>query len=220
MAVRINSEAPNFSAETTQGHINFHDWVGNGWAILFSHPKNFTPVCTTELGYMAGLKPEFDKRNTKIIGLSVDNVVDHEKWSKDIEETQGHAVNYPLIGDPELKVAKAYDMLPEDAGTTAQGRTAADNATVRSVFIVGPDKKIKAMLTYPMSTGRNFDEVLRLLDSCQLTAKHKVATPVNWKQGDDVIIVPAVSDAEAKEKFPAGWKSPKPYIRIVPQPRT
>ena len=220
MTVRINSEAPNFSTETTQGHINFHDWIGNGWAVLFSHPKNFTPVCTTELGYMAGLKPEFDKRNTKIIGLSVDNVVDHEKWSKDIEETQGHAVNYPLIGDPELKVAKAYDMLPEEAGTTSQGRTAADNATVRSVFVIGPDKKIKAMLTYPMSTGRNFDEVLRLLDSCQLTAKHKVATPVNWKLGEDVIIVPAVSDAEAREKYPAGWKSPKPYIRIVPQPRT
>ncbi|HEV8611135.1 MAG TPA: peroxiredoxin [Thermoanaerobaculia bacterium] len=219
MALRINSEAPNFSAETTQGKINFHEWVGNGWAILFSHPKNFTPVCTTELGYMAGLKPEFDKRNTKILGLSVDPVPDHERWSKDIEETQGHAINYPLIGDPELKVAKAYDMLPDEAGKTSQGRTAADNATVRSVFVIGPDKKIKAMLTYPMSTGRNFDEVLRLLDSCQLTAKHKVATPVNWKQGDDVIIVPAVSDAEAKEKYPAGWKSPKPYIRIVPQPR-
>ena len=219
MALRINSEAPNFTAETTQGPINFHEWIGNGWAILFSHPKNFTPVCTTELGYMAGLKPEFDKRNTKILGLSVDPVPDHERWSKDIHETQGHAVNFPLIGDPELKVAKAYDMLPEEAGTTSQGRTAADNATVRSVFIIGPDKKIKAMLTYPMSTGRNFDEVLRLLDSVQLTAKHKVATPVNWKQGDDVIIVPAVSDAEAKEKYPAGWKSPKPYIRIVPQPR-
>jgi alkyl hydroperoxide reductase subunit AhpC len=219
MALRINSEAPDFSADTTQGKINFHEWVGNGWAILFSHPKNFTPVCTTELGYMAGLKPEFDKRNTKILGLSVDPVPDHERWSKDIEETQGHAINYPLIGDPELKVAKAYDMLPDEAGETSQGRTAADNATVRSVFVIGPDKKIKAMLTYPMSTGRNFDEVLRLLDSCQLTAKHKVATPVNWKQGDDVIIVPAVSDAEAKEKYPAGWKSPKPYIRIVPQPR-
>jgi len=219
MALRINSGAPNFKAETTQGPIDFHEWIGNGWAILFSHPKNFTPVCTTELGYMAGLKPEFDKRNTKILGLSVDPVPDHQRWSKDIEETQGHAVNYPLVGDPELKVAKAYDMLPDEAGTTSQGRTAADNATVRSVFVIGPDKKIKAMLTYPMSTGRNFDEVLRLLDSCQLTAKHKVATPVNWKQGDDVIIVPAVSDAEAKEKFPAGWKSPKPYIRIVPQPR-
>jgi alkyl hydroperoxide reductase subunit AhpC len=219
MALRINSEAPNFSTETTQGPINFHEWIGNGWAILFSHPKDFTPVCTTELGYMAGLKPQFEKRNCKIIGLSVDGVSDHQKWSKDIEETQGHAVNYPLIGDPELKIAKAYDMLPEDAGSSAQGRTPADNATVRSVFVIGPDKKIKAMLTYPMSTGRNFDEVLRLLDSCQLTAKHKVATPVNWKQGDDVIIVPAVSDAEAKQAYPAGWKSPKPYIRIVPQPK-
>ena len=219
MTLRINSEAPNFKAETTQGAINFHEWVGEGWAILFSHPKDFTPVCTTELGYMASLKPQFDKRNTKILGLSVDPVSNHEKWSKDIEETQGHAPNYPMIGDPELKVAKAYDMLPEEAGTTAQGRTAADNATVRSVFVIGPDKKVKAMLTYPMSTGRNFDEVLRLLDSCQLTAKHKVATPVNWKQGGDVIIVPAVSDAEAKEKFPGGWKAPKPYMRIVPQPR-
>ncbi|HKZ04765.1 MAG TPA: peroxiredoxin [Methylomirabilota bacterium] len=219
MTLRINSEAPNFTADTTQGKINFHEWIGDGWAILFSHPKNFTPVCTTELGYMAGLKPEFDKRKTKIIGISVDSVPDHEKWSKDIQETQGHAVNYPLIGDPELKVAKAYDMLPEEAGTTSQGRTAADNATVRSVFVIGPDKKIKAMLTYPMSTGRNFDEVLRLLDSCQLTAKHKVATPVNWKQGQDVIIVPAVSDDEAKKTYPSGWKAPKPYIRIVPQPK-
>jgi thioredoxin-dependent peroxiredoxin len=219
MALRINSEAPNFSAETTQGHINFHEWIGNGWAILFSHPKDFTPVCTTELGYMAKLKPEFDKRHCKVLGLSVDGVTDHQRWSRDIEETQGHAVTYPLVGDPELKVAKAYDMLPEDAGAAAQGRTAADNATVRSVFVIGPDKKIKAMLTYPMSTGRNFDEVLRLLDSCQLTAKHRVATPVNWRQGDDVIIVPAVSDAEAKEKYPGGWKAPKPYLRIVPQPR-
>ena len=219
MSLRINSEAPNFTAETTQGPINFHEWIGSGWAILFSHPKDFTPVCTTELGYMAGLKPEFDKRNCKIVGLSVDPVADHTRWSKDIEETQGHRVTYPMIGDPELKIAKAYDMLPAESGTTSQGRTAADNATVRSVFVIGPDKKVKAMLTYPMSTGRNFDEVLRLLDSCQLTAKHKVATPVNWKQGDDVIIVPAVSDAEAKEKYPQGWKSPKPYIRIVPQPR-
>ena len=219
MSLRINSEAPNFTAETTEGTINFHEWIGNGWAVLFSHPKDFTPVCTTELGYVAGLKKEFDKRNCKIIGLSVDSVSDHKKWAKDIEETQGHAVNYPLIGDPELKVAKAYDMLEEDASASAQGRTATDNATVRSVFIIGPDKKIKAMLTYPMSTGRNFDEVLRLLDSCQLTAKHKVATPVNWKQGEDVIIVPAISDAEAKEKYPAGWKAPKPYIRIVPQPK-
>jgi len=219
MALRINSEAPNFTAETTQGKINFHEWIGDGWAILFSHPKDFTPVCTTELGYMASLKGEFDKRNTKVLGLSVDPVDDHVRWSKDIEETQGHKVTYPMIGDPELSVAKAYDMLPEAAGTTSQGRTSADNATVRSVFLIGPDKKIKAMLTYPMSTGRNFDEVLRLLDSCQLTAKHKVATPVNWKQGEDVIIVPAVSDAEAKEKYPGGWKSPKPYIRIVPQPK-
>ncbi len=219
MALRINGEAPNFTADTTQGRVTFHEWMGDGWAILFSHPKDFTPVCTTELGYMASLKGEFDKRNTKVLGLSVDPVDDHVRWSKDIEETQGHAVTYPMIGDPELKVAKAYDMLPEEAGSTSQGRTAADNATVRSVFVVGPDKKIKAMLTYPMSTGRNFDEVVRILDSCQLTAKHKVATPVNWKQGEDVIIVPAVSDAEAKEKFPGGWKSPKPYLRIVPQPK-
>ena len=219
MALRINSEAPNFTAETTQGPINFHEWIGDGWAILFSHPKNFTPVCTTELGYMAGLKPEFDKRNTKIIGLSVDPVPDHQRWSKDIEESQGHAVNYPLIGDPELKIAKLFDMLPEDAGSSSQGRTPADNQTVRSVFVIGPDKKVKAMLTYPMSTGRNFDEVLRLLDSCQLTAKHKVATPVNWKRGDDVIILASVSDDEAKQKYPDGWKSPKPYIRIVPQPK-
>ena len=219
MALRINSEAPNFNAETTQGKINFHDWIGSGWAILFSHPKDFTPVCTTELGYMAGLKPEFDKRNTKIIGLSVDPVTDHERWSKDIQETSGHAVTYPMIGDPELKVAMAYDMLPEDSGTTAQGRTAADNATVRSVFVIGPDKKVKAMLTYPMSTGRNFDEVLRLLDSCQLTARHTVATPVNWQQGDDVIIPPSVSDEQAKQKFPKGWKTLKPYLRIIPQPR-
>jgi len=219
MALRINSEAPNFTAETTEGKINFHEWIGNGWAILFSHPKDFTPVCTTELGYMAGLKKEFEKRNTKVLGLSVDGVSDHKKWSKDIEETQGHAVNYPLIGDPELKVAKAYDMLPDETGSTSEGRTAADNQTVRSVFVIGPDKRVKAMLTYPMSTGRNFDEVLRLLDSCQLTAKHKVATPVNWKQGQDVIILASVSDAEAKEKFPAGWKAPRPYIRIVPQPK-
>ena len=218
MALRINAEAPNFSAETTEGTIDFHDWIGDGWAILFSHPKDFTPVCTTELGYLAGLKPEFDKRNCKIVGLSVDPVSSHGEWIKDIEETQGHAVNYPLIGDPELNVAKLYDMLPDEAGDSSEGRTAADNATVRSVFIIGPDKKIKAMLTYPMSTGRNFDEVLRLVDSCQLTAKHKVATPVNWKQGEDVIIVPAVSDEQAREKYPDGWKSPKPYIRIVPQP--
>ena len=219
MSLRINSEAPNFTAETTQGPITFHDWIGNSWAILFSHPKDFTPVCTTELGYMAGLKPQFDQRNTKIIGLSVDPVANHTKWSKDIEETQGHKVTYPLVGDPELKVAKAYDMLPEDAGTTSEGRTAANNATVRSVFVIGPDKQIKAMLTYPMNTGRNFDEVLRILDSVQLTAKHMVATPVNWKQGGDVIIPPAVSDEQAKAKYPNGWKTLKPYLRIVPQPK-
>ena len=218
MALRINDVAPDFSAETTAGNIDFHDWSGDGWAILFSHPKDFTPVCTTELGYMAGLHPEFENCNCKILGLSVDGSSDHVKWSKDIEETQGHAVNYPLVGDPELKVVKLYDMLPADAGDTSEGRTPVDNATVRSVFVIGPDKKIKAMLIYPMSTGRNFDEVLRLLESCQLTAEHQVATPVNWKQGDDVIIVPAVSDEQAKEKYPDGWKSPKPYIRIVPQP--
>jgi alkyl hydroperoxide reductase subunit AhpC len=218
MALRIGDEAPDFTVDTTQGPIRFHEWIGDGWAILFSHPKDFTPVCTTELGYMAGLVPEFKKRNTKIIGLSVDPVEDHNRWMKDIEETQGHAVTYPLIGDKELKVAKLYDMIhPNASGETK--RTAADNATVRSVFLVGPDKKIKAMLTYPMSTGRNFDEVLRLLDSCQLTAKHKVATPVNWKQGQDVIIVPSVPDEEAKQKFPQGWKAPKPYLRIVPQPK-
>ena len=219
MALHIGDEAPNFTAKTTAGTIDFHEWIGDGWAILFSHPKDFTPVCTTELGYMAGLQPEFAKRNTKIIGLSVDSVDDHEKWSKDIEETQGHKVTYPLVDGSDLKVAKAYDMLHPNASGEAKARTAADNATVRSVFIVGPDKKIKATLTYPMSTGRNFDEVLRLLDSIQLTAKHKVATPVNWKQGQDVIIVPAVKDDEAKQKFPGGWKSPKPYIRIVPQPK-
>ncbi len=219
MALRINDEAPDSTAETTEGTVTFHDWIGAGWAILFSHPKDFTPVCTTELGYMAGLKPEFDKRNCKIVGLSVDGVGDHAKWTADIEETQGHAVTYPLIGDPELKVAKLYDMLPAEAGESAEGRTPADNATVRSVFVIGPDKKVKAMLTYPMTTGRNFDEVLRLVDSCQLTAKHKVATPVNWKQGDDVIIAGSVSDEQAKETYPDGWKSPKPYIRIVPQPK-
>ena len=218
MALRINSEAPDFVAQTTQGEISFHDWIGDGWAILFSHPKDFTPVCTTELGYMAGLEPEFKARNCKVIGLSVDPVDNHAEWAKDIEETQGNVVNYPLIGDPSLSVAKLYDMLPEDAGDSSEGRTPVDNATVRSVFVIGPDKTIKAMLTYPMSTGRNFDEVLRLLDSCQLTASHQVATPVNWKHGDDVIIVPAVSDEEAKERYPDGWKSPKPYIRIVPQP--
>ena len=219
MSLRINDEAPNFTAETTEGTITLHEWIGGGWAVLFSHPKDFTPVCTTELGYMAGLQPEFEKRGCKILGLSVDPVGDHAAWSKDIEETQGHAVNYPLIGDPELQVAKLYDMLPAEAGDTSQGRTPADNATVRSVFVIGPDKKIKATLTYPMSTGRNFDEVLRILDSCQLTARHQVATPVNWKQGEDVIIVPAVSDEDAKKKYPDGWKAPKPYLRIVPQPK-
>lgn len=219
MSLRIGDEAPDFTAQTTQGEIRFHDWIGDGWAMLFSHPKDFTPVCTTELGYMAGLKPEFDKRNCKIIGLSVDPVSDHEKWVKDIEETQGHTVTYPLIGDSDLKVAKLYDMIHPNASGEAKGRTAADNQTVRSVFIIGPDKKIKAMLTYPMSSGRNFQEVLRLLESVQLTAKHKVATPVNWQRGDDVIIVPSVSDAEAREKFPQGWKAPKPYLRIVPQPK-
>ena len=219
MSLRINSEAPNFTADTTQGPINFHDFIGNGWAILFSHPKDFTPVCTTELCYMAKLKPEFDKRNTKIIGLSVDPVDNHKKWSKDIEETQGSAVNYPMIGDPQLKVAMAYDMLPEGAGTTSEGRTAADNATVRSVFIIGPDKKVMAMFTYPMSSGRNFDEVLRLLDSCQLTAKHTVATPVNWRPGDDVIIPTSVTDEQAKAKYPAGFKTLKPYLRMVKQPK-
>ncbi len=219
MTLRINSTAPNFTADTTQGKIDFHKWIGDGWAILFSHPKDFTPVCTTELGYMAGLKPEFDKRNTKIIGLSVDPVGNHEKWAKDIEETQGHRVTYPMIGDPELKVAKAYDMLPEDAGTTSEGRTAANNATVRSVFVIGPDKQIKAMLTYPMNTGRNFDEVLRILDSVQLTAKHMVATPVNWKNGQDVIIPPAVTDEQAKAKYPNGFKTIKPYLRTVAQPK-
>jgi alkyl hydroperoxide reductase subunit AhpC len=219
MTLRINSEAPNFTAETTEGTIDFHQWIGNGWAILFSHPKDFTPVCTTELGYMAGLKSEFDKRNTKIIGLSVDPVANHSRWAKDIEETQGHKVTYPMIGDPQLKVAKLYDMLPEETAGAAEGRTAADNATVRTVFVIGPDKKIKAMLVYPMSTGRNFDEVLRILESVQLTAKHPIATPVNWKPGDDVIIAPSVPDAEAKTKFPSGWKAPKPYLRITPQPR-
>jgi thioredoxin-dependent peroxiredoxin len=219
MSLRINDIAPNFKAETTQGPIDFHEWIGNGWAVLFSHPKDFTPVCTTELGYIAGLEPEFAKRNTRTIGLSVDPVTSHGKWALDIEETQGHKVNYPLIGDPSLEIAKLYDMLPADAGSTSEGRTAATNATVRTVFVVGPDKKIKLTLSYPMSTGRNFDEVLRVLDSIQLTAIHKVATPVNWKQGDDVIILPAVSDEEAKQKYPDGWRAPKPYLRIVPQPK-
>ena len=218
MALRINDEAPNFSAETTQGRIDFHEWLGDGWAVLFSHPKDFTPVCTTELGYLAGLEAEFAKRNCKIIGLSVDPVTDHAAWSKDIEETQGHRVGYPMIGDSDLAVAKLYDMLPADEAGSSDGRTAAANATVRSVFIIGPDKKIKLTITYPMTTGRNFDEVLRVLDSMQLTAKHKVATPVNWKHGDDVIIVPSVSNEEAEKMFPNGWKTVKPYLRIVKQP--
>jgi alkyl hydroperoxide reductase subunit AhpC len=219
MPIRLGDEAPDFTAETTQGKIRFHEWIGNGWAILFSHPKDFTPVCTTELGYMARLQPEFEERNTKIIGLSVDSVDDHKKWAKDIEETQGSKVNYPLIGDPTLAIAKLYDMIHPNASGEAKARTAMDNATVRSVFLIGPDKKIKLILTYPMSTGRNFDEVLRVLDAIQLTAKHKVATPVNWKRGEDVIILASVSDEEAKAQFPAGWKAPKPYLRIVPQPR-
>lgn len=218
MSLRINDIAPNFTAETTHGTIDFHQWIGDSWAILFSHPKDFTPVCTTELGYMAGLEPEFARRNCKIIGLSVDPASSHARWAADIEETQGHRVNYPMIGDPELKVAKLYDMLPADAGTTSEGRTATDNLTVRTVFIIGPDKRIKLMLAYPMSTGRNFDEVLRVLDSLQLTAKYQVATPVNWKPGEDVIIAGSVSDEEAKKRYPGGWKAPKPYLRIVPQP--
>src|SRR5499433_3225374 len=217
--LRINDEAPNFTAETSQGKINFHEWIGDSWAILFSHPKDFTPVCTTELGYMAGLEPEFKKRNVKILGLSVDPVSSHAKWAGDIEETQGHKVNYPMIGDPELKIAKLYNMLPADAGETSVGRTAANNATVRTVFVIGPDKKIKLMLMYPMTTGRNFDEVLRVLDSIQLTAKHPVSTPVNWRQGDDVIVAPAVSDADAMQKFPAGFKPVLPYLRLVAQPQ-
>ncbi len=219
MSLRINDEAPNFNAQTTQGPINFHEWIGDGWAILFSHPKDFTPVCTTELGYMAGLKDEFARRGCKIIGLSVDPVDNHAKWAQDIEETQGHKVTYPMIGDPELAVAKLYNMLPADAGTTSDGRTAATNATVRTVFVIGPDKKIKLMISYPMSTGRNFDEVLRVLDSMQLTAKHQVATPVNWRPGQDVIIAPSVSDEDAKKKYPDGWKTVKPYLRVIPQPR-
>ena len=218
MSLRIGDEAPDFTAETTEGPIDFHRWIGQSWAILFSHPKDFTPVCTTELGYMAGLKPEFDRRNTRVIGLSVDPVGDHHKWARDIEETQGHRLNYPLIGDPELKVAKLYDMIHPNATLPGPGRTAADSATVRSVFLIGPDKRIKLMLTYPMSTGRNFDELLRVLDSVQLTASHKVATPVNWKPGEDVIIVPSVPDEEARQRFPRGWRAPRPYMRYVPQP--
>jgi alkyl hydroperoxide reductase subunit AhpC len=219
MTLRIGETAPDFEADTTQGRIKFHDWAKDSWVVLFSHPKDFTPVCTTELGYMAKLQPEFDKRGVKIIGLSIDPVDSHAKWSKDIEETQGYAPTYPMIGDPELKVAKAWGMLPADLVGSAQGRTAADNQTVRNVFVVGPDLKIKLILVYPMTTGRNFDEVLRVIDSLQLTAKHKVATPVNWQQGDDVIIAGSVSEEEAKQKYPDGWKAPKPYIRIVPQPR-
>jgi alkyl hydroperoxide reductase subunit AhpC len=218
MTLRINDMAPDFEAESTQGPIRFHEFIGDSWCVLFSHPKDFTPVCTTELGYMAGLKPEFEKRNCKIIGLSVDPVTDHGKWAADIEKTQGHAVTYPMIGDPELKVAKLYGMLPAEAGETSVGRTAANNATVRTVFVVGPDKKIKLMLIYPMTTGRNFDEVLRVIDSMQLTARHQVATPVNWKPGQDVIIVPAVSNEDAAKKYPAGWNTVLPYLRVVPQP--
>ncbi len=218
MALRIGDEVPDFTAQTTHGEIRFHDWIGDGWAVLFSHPKDFTPVCTTELGYMAGLEAEFARRNTKIIGLSVDSVADHDAWKKDIETTQGHAVGYPMIGDPDLRIAKLFDMLPAEESGEADGRTAADNATVRSVFVIGPDRRVKLMLTYPMSTGRNFDEVLRVIDSMQLTAKHQVATPVNWQPGEDVIILPAVSDEEARKKYPGGWETPIGYIRVVPQP--
>jgi alkyl hydroperoxide reductase subunit AhpC len=219
MALAIGDTAPDFEAETTEGKIRFYDWIGDKWAVLFSHPKDFTPVCTTELGYMAKVKPEFDKRGVKIIGLSVDPVTDHTKWASDIKETQGFAPNYPMIGDPELNISKLYGMLPASTGGTSQGRTPADNQTVRNVFVIGPDKKIKLILVYPMTTGRNFDEVLRVIDSLQLTAKHKVATPVNWKQGEEVIIAGSVSDEEAKKTYPQGWKAPKPYIRIVPQPQ-
>jgi thioredoxin-dependent peroxiredoxin len=218
MALRLGDVAPDFEAETTQGRIRFHDWIGTSWAVLFSHPKDFTPVCTTELGYMAKIKPEFDRRNTKIIGLSVDPVGNHEKWANDIKETQGHAPNYPMIGDTGLEVAKLYEMLPGDLEGSCEGRTPADNQTVRTVYVIGPDKKIKLTISYPMTTGRNFDEVLRVIDSLQLTAKHKVATPVNWKRGDDVIIAGSVSDEDAKKTYPNGWKAPRPYIRIVPQP--
>ena len=215
----IGADAPDFEAVTTQGRIRFHEWLGNSWGVLFSHPKDFTPVCTTELGYMARIKDEFDKRNVKVIGLSVDPLERHEGWSRDIAETQGHAPNFPMIADSDLKVAKTYGMLPAEAGETCEGRTPADNATVRNVYVIGPDKKIKLLISYPMSTGRNFDEVLRVIDSVQLTAKHKVATPANWKDGDDVIILPAVSDDEAKQRYPEGWRAPRPYLRIVPQPR-
>jgi alkyl hydroperoxide reductase subunit AhpC len=220
MALQLGEVAPDFEAETTSGPIRFHDWIGDSWAVLFSHPKDFTPVCTTELGYMAKLKPEFDRRNTKIIGLSVDPIDRHSKWSEDIKETQGYAPNYPMIGDTDLKVSKLYGMLPASLSGGAEGRTAADNMTVRNVFVIGPDKKVKLIIVYPMTTGRNFDEVLRVIDSLQLTAKHKVATPVNWKHGEDVIIAGSVSDDDAKKTYPDGWKAPKPYIRIVPQPRS
>ncbi len=219
MTIRLGDTAPDFEAESTEGRLGFHEWIGDSWAILFSHPKDFTPVCTTELGLVASLKREFEKRNCKVVGLSVDRVDDHEAWSKDIEASQGHAPNYPLIGDPELQAAKLYDMLPADAGETCDGRTPADNATARSVFVIGPDKKIRATLTYPMSTGRNFAEILRLLDSVQLTANEQVATPADWQQGDDVIILPAVSDEDARAKYPDGWEQPLPYIRIIPQPQ-
>ena len=218
MALTIGDEAPDFAAETTEGPIRFHDWAGDSWVVLFSHPKDFTPVCTTELGYMAKIKPEFDRRNVKVIGLSVDPVEKHEGWAADIEETQGAAPNYPIIGDADFNVSKAYGMLPEGTSGDPAARTPADNQTVRNVFVVGPDKKVKLVLVYPMTTGRNFDEVLRVIDSLQLTAKHKVATPVNWQQGEKVIIAGSVSDDEAKETYPEGWESPKPYIRIVPQP--
>jgi alkyl hydroperoxide reductase subunit AhpC len=220
MSLRINDTAPDFTADTTQGPISFHEWIGDGWAILFSHPKDFTPVCTTELGAVAALQGEFAARNCKVVGISVDGVADHEAWSKDIEVSQGNAVTYPLIGDPRLEVVKAYDMLPADVGDSSDGRTAVDNQTARSVFVIGPDKKIKATLTYPMSTGRNFAEILRLLDSCQLTVEQQLATPANWEQGDDVIIAPSVSDEQARERFPDGWEQPLPYIRIVSQPAT
>ena len=219
MALSIGDVAPDFEAETTEGRIRFHEWLGDSWGVLFSHPKDFTPVCTTELGYMAKLKPEFDKRNVKVVGLSVDPVTSHSKWAEDIRETQGTAPNYPMIGDTDLSISKAYGMLPAEAGSTSDGRTAMDNMTVRTVYVIGPDKKIKLMISYPMTTGRNFDEVLRVIDSLQLTAKHRVATPVNWKQGDDVIIAGSVSNDEAKTIYPNGWKEPKPYIRIVPQPQ-
>jgi alkyl hydroperoxide reductase subunit AhpC len=218
MSLQIGGQAPDFEAETTEGRIRFHDWIGDSWAVLFSHPKDFTPVCTTELGYMARLKPEFDKRNVKIIGLSVDPVDSHTRWSNDIKETQGHAPNYPMIGDTDLKISKLYGMLPAGVAETSEGRTPADNQTVRNVFVIGPDRKIKLMIVYPMTTGRNFDEVLRVIDSLQLTAKHKVATPVNWKRGEDVIIAGSVSDEDAKKVYPQGWKAPRPYLRIVPQP--